>query len=184
MVSIVNYQTTPFWISWCSILSQQQFSELNFSRSGRKTGEPGRKHHQIHHPTVHQVVTSILFPDTKEMVPHQEFNSRLAISIRNTGELPSEAVAKESASHWTLAEGICPDTQACYLWGQQMWSKYFMSQRGQKHFFGMVLETGTGLYVTSLLLIRKTKAVTLKPQEDSQKSLCAQHLEEWIYSPF
>lgn len=32
--------------------SQQQFSELNFSRGGRKTREPGRKHHQILHPIV------------------------------------------------------------------------------------------------------------------------------------
>lgn len=55
-----------------------------------------------------------------------------------------------------------------------------MSQRGQKHFFGMALKTGTGLYVTSLLLTKKTKAVTPKPQEDSRKSLCAQHLEDGL----
>ena len=34
--------------------------------------------------------------DTKEMVPHQEFNSRLATGIRNSGEFHSETLAKES----------------------------------------------------------------------------------------
>lgn len=103
MVFNVNHQTTPFWSSWCSILSQQQFSELNLSKGGRKTREPGRKHHQILHSSrSYQVVASTPLPDTKEMVPRPEFNSRLTSSIRNTGELPSKTLAKESASYWTL----------------------------------------------------------------------------------
>lgn len=60
---------------------------------------------------------SLLLPDTKEMVPHQEFNFRLAIGIRDSGDLHSEALAKEPAYHWSPGWGTLPLTPGLlFVW--------------------------------------------------------------------